>query len=161
MSPIHHWRLLTSHEVSSCDQARWIIRLYRQRWIIEPLFRTIKTQGFDIARVLMATAPFRNLCAMTLVASVSCLQLVQDRDGEGQRPLEDVFSPTGRPWKRSRLPLRVGRKGRRTHIRWDPWPLRLGPVLVSGDGTALMENRARLSYYGDCINSGPYNLDIA
>ena len=95
MSPIH-WRVLTIHEVSSCDQARWIIRLYRQRWIIERLFRTIKTQGFDIARVLMATAPFRNLCAMTLVAGVSGLQLVQDRDGAGQRPLEDVFSPADR-----------------------------------------------------------------
>ncbi len=94
VSPIH-WRLLTRHEVSSCDQARWIIRLYRQRWIIAPLFRTIKTQGFDLARVSMAMAPFRNLCAMTLVAGVSGLQLVQDRDGAGQRPLEDVFSPGG------------------------------------------------------------------
>ena len=92
VSPIH-WRLLTSHDVACFDQARWIIRLYRQRWIIEQLFRTIKTQGFDIERVSMSTAPFRNLCAMTLVAGVSCLQLVQDRDGEGQRPLEDVFSP--------------------------------------------------------------------
>ena len=44
----------------------------------------------------MATAPFRNLCAMTLVAGVSGLQLVQDRDGEGQRPLEDAFSPADR-----------------------------------------------------------------
>ena len=109
----------------------------------------------------MATAPFRNLCAMTLVAGVSGLQLVQDRDGAGQRPLEDVFSPTGRPWKRSRLPLRVGRKGRRIRIRRDPWPLRPGSVPVSGDGTALMENQAWLSCYGDCINSGPYNLDMA
>lgn len=95
VSPIH-WRLLTSHEVSSCDQARWIIRLSRRRWIIEPLFRTIKTQGFDIERVSMSMAPFRNLCAMTLVAGVSGLQLVQDRDGAGQRPLEDVFSPADR-----------------------------------------------------------------
>ena len=95
VSPIH-WRLLTSHDVSGFDQARWIIGLYRRRWIIEQLFRTIKTQGFDIERVSMSTAPFRNLCAMTLVAGVSCLQLVQDRDGEGKRPLEDVFSPADR-----------------------------------------------------------------
>ena len=39
----------------------------------------------------METAPFRPLSAMTLVAGVSCMQLVQDRDGEGQRPLQDVF----------------------------------------------------------------------
>lgn len=92
VSPIH-WRLLTSHDVSCFDQARWIIQLYRQRWIIEQLFRTIKTQGFDIERVSMSTVPFRKLCVLTLVAGVSCLQLVQDRDGEGNRPLEDVFVP--------------------------------------------------------------------
>ncbi|MDE2759360.1 MAG: IS4 family transposase [Paracoccaceae bacterium] len=92
VSPIH-WRLLTSHDVSCFDQARWIIQLYRQRWIIEQLFRTIKTQGFDIEMVSMSTVPFRKLCVLTLVAGVSCLQLVQDRDGEGKRPLEDVFGP--------------------------------------------------------------------
>ena len=41
----------------------------------------------------MSTVPFRKLCVLTLVAGVSCLQLVQDRDGEGNRPLEDVFVP--------------------------------------------------------------------
>ena len=95
VSPIH-WRLLTRHEVSSCYQARWLLRLDRQRWILERLFRTIKTQGFDLARVSMSMAPFRNLCALTLVAGVSGLQLVQDRDGAGQRPLEDAFSPVDR-----------------------------------------------------------------
>ena len=86
-----HWRLLTSHRVETHDQARWITRLYRRRWTIEQLFRTVKTKGFDIEAVSMETAPFRVLCAMTLAAGVSCLQLVQDRDGEGGRPLGDVF----------------------------------------------------------------------
>ena len=92
VSPIH-WRLPASHDVSCFDRARWIIQLYRQRWIIEQLFRAIKTQGFDIGRVSMSTVPFRKLCVLTLVAGVSCLQLVQDRDGEGKRPLGDVFGP--------------------------------------------------------------------
>ena len=61
-------------------QARWITRLYRRRWTIEQLFRTIKTKGFDIEAVSREIAPFRVLCAMTLVAGVSCLQRVQDRD---------------------------------------------------------------------------------
>ena len=95
VSPIH-WRLPASHDVSCFDRARWIIQLYRRRWIIEQLFRTIKTQGFDIGRVSMSTVPFRNLCVLTLVAGVSCLQLVRDRDGEGKRPLEDVFGPADR-----------------------------------------------------------------
>ena len=44
----------------------------------------------------MEAAPFRVLCVMTLVAGVSCLQLVQDRDGESNRPLSDVFEEADR-----------------------------------------------------------------
>ena len=44
----------------------------------------------------MEAAPFRVLCAMTLVAGVSCLQLVQDRGGESSRPLSDVFEEADR-----------------------------------------------------------------
>ena len=92
-----HWRLLTSHRVENFEQARWITQLYRRRWVIEQLFRTIKSKGFDIENVSMETAPFRTLCAMTLVAGISCMQLVQDRDGEGKRPLQDVFEVEDQP----------------------------------------------------------------
>ena len=92
-----HWRLLTSHRVESFEQARWITQLYRRRWVIEQLFRTIKSKGFDIESVSMETAPFRTLCAMTLVAGVSCMQMVQDRDGAAARPLRDVFEDEDRP----------------------------------------------------------------
>jgi hypothetical protein len=51
------WRLLTSHPVDSFDQARWIASLYQQRWVIEELFRTLKTRGFDIERVTIAEKP--------------------------------------------------------------------------------------------------------
>ena len=87
-----HWRLLTTHRIESFEQARWLTGLYRKRWVIEQLFRTIKTKGFDIERVIMAEQePFEKLAASALVAGVSCLQLVQDRDGRAERPLEDVF----------------------------------------------------------------------
>ena len=92
-----HWRLLTSHRVENFEQARWITQLYRRRWVIEQLFRTIKSKGFDIENVSMETAPFRTLCAMTLVAGISCMQLVQDRDGEAKRPLQDVFEVEDQP----------------------------------------------------------------
>ncbi len=61
-------------------------------WVIEQLFRTIETKGFDIERVSMETAPFR-----TLVAGISCLQMVQGRDGRAQRPLQDAFEVEERP----------------------------------------------------------------
>jgi len=92
-----HWRLLTSHRVETFEQARWITQLYRRRWVIEQVFRTIKTKGFDIESVSMETAPFRTLCAMTLAAGVSCMQMVQDRDGSAERPLQDVFEAEDRP----------------------------------------------------------------
>ena len=92
-----HWRLLTSHRIETFEQARWITQLYRRRWVIEQVFRTIKTKGFDIESVSMETAPFRTLCAMTLVAGVSCMQMVQDRDGGAGRPLRDVFEAEDRP----------------------------------------------------------------
>ena len=92
-----HWRLLTSHRVESFEQARWITQLYRRRWVIEQLFRTIKSKGFDIESVSMQTAPFKTLCAMTLVAGVSCMQMVQDRDGSARRPLQDAFEAEDRP----------------------------------------------------------------
>ena len=88
---------MSRRRVESFEQARWITQLYRRRWVIEQLFRTIKSKGFDIERVSMETAPFTTLCAMTLVAGVSCMQMVQDRDGAAARPLRDVFEDQDRP----------------------------------------------------------------
>lgn len=85
------WRLITSHEVESFEDARYLTGLYRRRWQIEELFRTLKTRGFDIERVTIAEGPFEKLAAAALVAAVSVLQLVQERDGRAKRPLEDVF----------------------------------------------------------------------
>ena len=92
-----HWRLLTTHRIENFTQARWLAGLYRKRWLIEQLFRTIKTRGFDIERVSIAQAPFEKLAAAALVAGVSCLQLVQDRDGLAKRPLQDVFESADQP----------------------------------------------------------------
>ena len=86
-----HWRLLTSHEVDRFATARWIIGLYRWRWVIEELFRTLKTKGFDIEGVAIAEGPFEKLAAAALIAAVAVLALVRDRDGRGRRPLDDVF----------------------------------------------------------------------
>ena len=92
-SPAACWRLLTTHTVDNFAQARWIVGLYRRRWIVEELFRTLKTRGFDIERVSIADAPFEILAAAALVAAVNVMQLVRDRDGRAGRPLHDVFLP--------------------------------------------------------------------
>jgi DDE family transposase len=91
-----HWRLLTTHAVTCAGEAWAVIELYRRRWNIEQLFRTLKTDGFDIEHVDIEDAAPRNcLIAATLIATVCIQQLVHARDGGPGplRPLTDAFDP--------------------------------------------------------------------
>ncbi len=93
-----HWRLLSTHQVASLDDGRRIVGYYRQRWTIEQLFRTIKTRGFDIEMLRIADGgPFEKLVAVSLVAAVTVLQLVRERDGVEQRPLADALDTADQP----------------------------------------------------------------
>lgn len=95
-APPVHWRLLTTHAVTDAGSAFEVASLYRRRWAIEQLFRTMKTQGFDVEGVRVEDeAARRNLIMATLVAAVTIQQLVQGRDGGPGplRPLTDAFEP--------------------------------------------------------------------
>ena len=83
--------------MDSFATACWITALYRRRWLIEELFRTLKTRGFEIERVSIAEGPFEKLAAAALVAAVSVMQLVRERDGSDGRPLGDVFTADEQP----------------------------------------------------------------
>lgn len=88
-----HWRLLTTHSVSDCATAWRIVGWYKSRWLIEQLFRLLKTQGLrledsqieDSDRLLKLTA------IATRAASVT-LQLVQARDAQRSEPAAIAFS---------------------------------------------------------------------
>jgi hypothetical protein len=100
--PPIHWRLITTHEVTDAAQALAVGELYRRRWGIEQLFRTLKTKGFDIEGALIEDeAPLKNLVMASLIAAVSIQQLVHARDGEQGpgplRPLLDAFEPEDQP----------------------------------------------------------------
>lgn len=57
-----HWRLLTSHAVAGIEDARRIVRMYRKRWTIEQVFRTLKSKGFDIEALrIRNNDPFEKL----------------------------------------------------------------------------------------------------
>jgi hypothetical protein len=91
-----HWRLVTTHAVTGAADAWAIAALYRRRWAIEQLFRTMKTQGFDIEDVRIEEAAPRNrLVTAALVAAVCIQQLVHARDGGPGplRPLSDACDP--------------------------------------------------------------------
>lgn len=94
-----HWRLLTTHPVRDGAEALAIADLYRRRWAIEQLFRTMKTQGFDIEGLRIEDeVPRCNLVMAALIAAVTVQQLVHARDGKigpngALRPITDAFEP--------------------------------------------------------------------
>ncbi len=91
-----HWRLLTTYPVADLREALGVAELYRRRWAIEQLFRTMKTQGFDIEGLRIEDeVPRCNLVMAALIAAVTVQQLVHARDGadaQGRlRPIIDAF----------------------------------------------------------------------
>ena len=89
------WRLLTTHEVDDADGAWRIIGWYRQRWIIEQLFRTLKKQGLKLEDSQITDAErLIKLTAIAAKAACLTLQLVQARDGRSRQPASIAFSPS-------------------------------------------------------------------
>lgn len=98
--PAVHWRLLTTRPVADVVDAWAVADLYRRRWAIEQLFRTLKTQGFDIEGLRIEdAAPRDKLVTAALIAAVAIQQLVHARDGGPGplRPCTDVFQPEDQP----------------------------------------------------------------
>ena len=100
-----HWRLLTTHEVTDLAGALVIAGFYRRRWMIEQLFRTMKTQGFDIEALRMEQeAPRCKLVTAVLITSIAIQQMVHARDGHAGatddaplQPLTDAFEAADIP----------------------------------------------------------------
>lgn len=93
-----HWRLLTSHHVTSVEQAQRVANLYRQRWVIEEYFRTLKSAGFQIEQAQIGNPKaMLNFAAACSLAAVTIMQLVQARDGKTGQPLEHAFEPADQP----------------------------------------------------------------
>ena len=93
-----HWRLLTTHQVATLDDARRVIGFYRTRWMIEEFFRTLKTAGFDIENAEIGDPhAMINFVAAAAVAAVTIKQLVQARDGHTDQCLSDAFDPGDQP----------------------------------------------------------------
>jgi hypothetical protein len=88
-----HWILLTTHAVDSIAAAWQIVDWYRQRWLIEQFFRTLKLQGLRIEDSQLATADrLLKLAAIAAKAAAIIMQLVQARDGRDRRPASLAFT---------------------------------------------------------------------
>jgi hypothetical protein len=83
-----HWRLLTSHEVTSTEDAWRIVAWYKQRWIIEQFFRVLKRHGFKLEDSQIGSADrLLKLVAIAAKAAVITMQLLQARNGSQQSVL--------------------------------------------------------------------------
>lgn len=91
-----HWQLLTTHPVTTLTQAAWVVDLYRLRWTIEQLFRTVKSQGLDLEESLIADGQaLEALAATALIAATKVMQLVQARGEAGKHlPATRLFDAT-------------------------------------------------------------------
>lgn len=93
------WRLLTTHTVASLQDAARMVELYRMRWTIEQLFRTLKSRGLDLEDSLLGEGEaLERLAAVGLVAAAKVMQLVHARGEPGRlMPAARVFAPAEIP----------------------------------------------------------------
>ena len=88
------WRLLTTLPVDTAEAALGIIETYRQRWRIEEYFRILKRSGMDLEEARTeGTRALQNLIAMSAVAGVPVMQLVEGRDAGPEVPATAVIGP--------------------------------------------------------------------
>ncbi len=81
VEPIH-WRLLTTHEITSAADAWRLVSWYKARWTIEQVHRVMKSQGLDLEESQIASADrLLKLTAAAVKAATITIQLVQERDG--------------------------------------------------------------------------------
>jgi len=91
-NPIH-WRILTTHQIESFQQARQVISWYSKRWYIEQLFRLLQNEGFNIeSSELEKGTSIIKLGIFALGASIKVMQLLLASRWESQQRLEDVFT---------------------------------------------------------------------
>jgi hypothetical protein len=92
------WVLLTTHAIADAERAAEVVDLYRGRFLIEQLFRTLKTAGFNIEEAeIEDPGAFITFTGLATIAAVSIMQLVKARDGGSGQAIEDCFEAQDKP----------------------------------------------------------------
>jgi hypothetical protein len=87
------WRIVTTLAVDKPPQIDRVVRIYRLRWRIEQLFRTVKSDGLKLEDTQIEAAHrLFKIAALALVAAARIVMLVDARDG-GPRPASDLIAP--------------------------------------------------------------------
>jgi hypothetical protein len=121
--------------VATLDEAIAIVELYRRRWTIEQLFRTLKSQAIDIEASFLADGDaLERLAATAIVAATMVMQLVHARGEAGASlPAERLFSPPQIATLRALTPRLQGKTAKQMNphppntLAWAAWHVaRLG-----------------------------------
>jgi len=88
------WRLLTTIQINTFEQALHVIKSYASRWQIELLFGTMKSKGLDLEdSQLESGGSLKNLCVIALQVSLKINQLTQGRSMEHPNSARIIFTP--------------------------------------------------------------------
>ena len=86
------WRLWTTHQVLTYQQAKQIVYYYTLRWVIEQFFRLLKKKGFRIESTELGN--YKAVLKQTTIAmkvATTVKQLVYARNRMDCQPTDDVF----------------------------------------------------------------------
>jgi hypothetical protein len=87
------WMLYTTYSVENKAEALKTVGYYQSRWLIEDLFRTIKSGGLNYERSELESGPaLRKLFIMSFIAAMQILQIRQAREGKTEQKGTLVFS---------------------------------------------------------------------
>lgn len=87
------WRIFTTHEVNDSASALRIIAWYKLRWLIEELFRILKSKGLQIEDAQFAKgAALKKLTILSLNTALLALICKKNRDGKSHLPIEYMFN---------------------------------------------------------------------
>jgi hypothetical protein len=115
MEPLH-WRLMTTHDIADAADAWQSVAWYKKRWIIEQLFRVMKSQGLQLEDSQIASAErLLKLTAAATKAACVDIQLVQERDGKHQLPAAAVFTEAEIDTLEALVPTLEGNTDRQTN----------------------------------------------
>lgn len=133
------WQLLTTHPVEDAAMAWRVVGWYRQRWIIEQFFRTLKQQGLQLEDSQLESADrLLKLTAIAARAACTIMQLVQARDGTSGQDARIAFTPHEIETLCALVPTLEGKTPfRRTHTRRNRSHGPLGSSPNSADGMAI------------------------
>jgi len=87
-----HWRLITTWPIHTIDEAIEKIKWYKSRWLIEELFRVLKS-GYKVESVRFdSSKALINWCALRLLMAVKLMYIRTHRDDETTKSAFNIFS---------------------------------------------------------------------